>query len=378
MSHENYFGKKMDLSPEDSLRLNVLLTQGLQAVRVDESRMIVYALTERGEAKVPLNANCRDEQYIRNVKSLLSSHSLGSPGGYPVYLKRWTRMGQAKDESLSQLLVLGEEEAVIAVVHAPGLTNELARRAWWCSPTSDNARRMLEKEAVVKGDMGPILSEFLIEHLPFEEDALAMIDSVKASLQFGLVSEEQKQSLWTKAKMKGAYFVGFLQAMPDDLPGDALANKNYESFKEKLNPLIENKSAQLLLRVLSPAGQNYLNAIDASLKRPSDQNVVVALFMTIENYFKDICPGFESRRDIDLIKAEAQTNCEKCDEQLAEIKALLPEAEPYLHAMMVLSGYCEELTFPVFGQTDAVGSVMRKRIKHLTDPIKEQTKILRT
>jgi len=370
----------MDLSPEDSLRLNVLLTQGLQAVRVDESRMIVYALTERGEAKVPLNANCRDEQYIRNVKSLLSSHSLGSPGGYPVYLKRWTRMGQAKNESLSQLLVLGEEEAVIAVVHAPGLTNELARRAWWCSPTSDNARRMLEKEAVVKGDMGPILSEFLIEHLPFEEDALAMIDSVKASLQFGLVSEEQKQNLWTKAKLKGAYFVGFLQAMPDTLPGGASANNNYESFKKKLKPLIEkeNKSAQLLLRVLSAAGQNYLDAIDASLKRPSDQNVVVALFMTIEDYFKDICPGFDSHRDIELIKQEAQNKCAKCDEQLAEIKLLVPEAKSYLNAMMVLSGYCEELTFPVFGQTDAVGSVMRKRIKHLTDPIKEQTKILRT
>jgi len=370
----------MDLSPEDSLRLNVLLTQGLQAVRVDESRMVVYALTERGEAKVPLNANCRDEQYIRNVKSLLSSHSLGSPGGYPVYLKRWTRMGQAKDDSLNQLLVLGEEEAVVAVVHAPGLTNELARRAWWCSPTSDNARRMLEKEAVVKGDMGPVLSAFLIEHLPFEEDALAMIDSVKSSLQIGLVTEEQKQSLWTKAKMKGAYFVGFLQAIPDDLPGDAAENSLYESIKEKLSPLLEkgNKPAKLLLRVMSAAGQNYLNAIDASLKRPSDQNVVVSLFMTIENYFKDICPGFENRRDIDLIKDEAQQKYLQCNEQLAELKAIAPEAEAYLNAMMILSGYCEELTFPVFGQTDAVGSVMRKRIKHLTDPIKAQTKILRS
>lgn len=370
----------MDLSPEDSLRLNVLLHQGLQAVRVDESRMVVYALTERGEAKVPLNSNCRDEQYIRNVKSLLSSHSLGSPGGYPVYLKRWTRMGQAKDDSLDQLLVLGEEEAVVAVVHAPGLTNELARRAWWCMPTSDNARRMLEKEAVVKGDMGPILSEFLIEHLPFEEDALAMIDSVKASLQPGLVSAEQKQSLWSKAKMKGAYFVGFLQAMPDTLPGDASANLQYESFKEKLNDLIEkgNKPAKLLIRILSESGQNYLNAIDASLKRPSDQNVVVSLFMTIEDYFTDICPGFENRRDIVLIKDEAQQKCSQCDEQLEALKKIVPESEPYLNAMMVLSGYCEELTFPVFGQTDAVGSVMRKRIKHLTDPIKEQTGILRS
>lgn len=370
----------MDLSPEDSLRLNVLLTQGLQAVRVDESRMIVYALTERGEAKVPLNSNCRDEKYIRNVKSLLSSHSLGSPGGYPVYLKRWTRMGQAKDESLEQLLVLGEEEAVVAVVHASGLTDEIARRAWWCMPNTDNARRMLEKQAVINGEMGPVLAEFLIEHLPFEEDPLAMIDSVKAALQPGLVTEELRQSLWEKAKLKGAYFVGFLQAMPDNLPGNAEAHPRYADYKKVLVPLIAqgNKQAALLLKVMSAAGQNYINTIDAALKRPSDQNVVVALFMTLENYFADICPGFENHREITEIVAEAKHKCQQCDEQLTELKAAVPDAENYIHAMMVLSGYCEELTFPVFGQTDAVGSVMRKRIKHLTDPIKVQTSVLRS
>lgn len=370
----------MDLSPEDSLRLNVLLHQGLQAVRVDESRMVVYALTDRGEAKVPLNANCRDDQYIRHVKSLLSSHSLGSPGGYPVYLKRWTRMGQAKDDSLDQLLLLGEEEAVIAVVHASGLTNELARRAWWCSQTSDNARRMLEKQAVVEGDMGPELSAFLIEHLPFEDDALAMIDSVKVSLKHGLVTEEQKQNLWAKAKMKGAYYVGFLLAMPDDLPDDANEHALYASLKEKLQPLItdNNKSAALLLRVLSAAGQKYINVIDASLKRPSDQNVIVAIFMTIQGYFEGVCPVFGNRRDIQLIKAEATEMFAQCDDQLAELKQLAPETERYINAMMVLSAYSEELTFPIFGQTDAIGSVMRKRVKHLTDVIKEQTKILRS
>ena len=44
----------MDLSAEDKLRLNVLLAQKLQAVRIDESKMTVFALTDRGEAKVKL------------------------------------------------------------------------------------------------------------------------------------------------------------------------------------------------------------------------------------------------------------------------------------------------------------------------------------
>ncbi|TNF32951.1 MAG: hypothetical protein EP315_08975 [Gammaproteobacteria bacterium] len=372
----------MDLSPEDSLRLNVLLSQGLQAVRIDESRMVVHALTTRGEAKIPLNPKGRSTQYVRDVKALFSSHSLGSPGGYPVYLKRWTRMGQAKDDSLEQLLMLGEEEAVVAVVHAAGLTNELARRAWWCMPTADNARRMLEKDDVVKGDMGPVLAEFLVENLPFEEEPLAMIDSVRAALQPGLISDDMKRGLWSKAKMKSAYYVGFLQAIPDELPVEVDAHPAYDRLQQQLAELTaqNNRAARQFLRVMSQAGQNYLHTIDAALKRPSNQDMVVALFMTIEKYFRDICPGFRSKRDIEQILAEAGQHCEQCLEHNVELRALLetvPEFQAHIQAMLTVSGYCEELLFPVFGQTDAVGSVMRKKIKHLTDPLLNQLSILR-
>ena len=83
----------MELSSEDTLRLNVLLANKPLAVRIDESRMIVYGLSEQGEAKIQLNPAGRPEQYVRKVRELLSGHILGSPGGYPVYLRRWTRMG---------------------------------------------------------------------------------------------------------------------------------------------------------------------------------------------------------------------------------------------------------------------------------------------
>ena len=133
----------MSLSPEDALRLNVLLANKPQAIRINESSMVVSGLTADGEARVELRPNCRDDQYIRKVKELISGHVLGSPGGYPVYLQRWTRMGQMKDDSLEQLLMLGEPEAVVAAVCAPGLTDELARRAWWAMEDADNARHML-------------------------------------------------------------------------------------------------------------------------------------------------------------------------------------------------------------------------------------------
>jgi len=55
--------------------------------------MVVRGLSEKGESKVPLHPERRPEQYVRSVKALISGHILGSPGGYPVYLRRWTRMG---------------------------------------------------------------------------------------------------------------------------------------------------------------------------------------------------------------------------------------------------------------------------------------------
>ena len=55
----------MELSSEDTLRLNVLLANKPLAVRIDESRMVVYGLSEKGEAKVQLNPAGRPEQYVR-------------------------------------------------------------------------------------------------------------------------------------------------------------------------------------------------------------------------------------------------------------------------------------------------------------------------
>ena len=104
-----------------------------------------------------------------------------------------TRMGQSRsNDSLHKLLLLGEPEAVVAVVHSGGLTNELAKRAWWCAPNAENARCMLENKEVVNGSMGPELAKFLVEFLPFEESSKAMMNSVRLVLQSNLIDEETK------------------------------------------------------------------------------------------------------------------------------------------------------------------------------------------
>ncbi|MCW8922410.1 MAG: sulfur reduction protein DsrS [Gammaproteobacteria bacterium] len=369
----------MELSAEDNLRLNVLLAQKLQAVRIDESKMTVHALTDKGEAKVVLNPNCKDEKYLKEVKELLSTHVTGSPGGYPVFISRWTRMGQARDESLQQLLLLGESEAVVAAVHAPGLTDELAERAWWAMPTADNARRMLEKEAVVQGKTGAVLAEFLIEFLPFEEDPHVMIDSVRLVLQPGLISEEEKQKLWIKAKNKRNFYVGFLHAVPDALPVDAQSHASYQSVIEKIQLLIDegNPYAIMLSRILSAQGQAFVQTAQLALKKPSNQEVVESLLNAIAAYFRSIKPKTYTTDNIEVICDEAGCKCNASED--AALKAVLdvvPEMKEMIRAMLVLSCLSVALINPVFSQTDAIGTMMRKKIKHITDPVLDQLSIL--
>ncbi|MCW8942871.1 MAG: hypothetical protein OQK93_06815 [Gammaproteobacteria bacterium] len=374
----------MELSAEDNLRLNVLLAQELHAVRIDESKMTVFALTAKGEAKVPLNAIGKDEPYIKEIKALFSTHVMGSPGGYPVYLKRWTRMGQARDDSLAQLLLLGEPEAVVAAVHAPGLTDELAARAWWAMPTSENARRMLEKKAVVEGETGKVLAEFLVEFLPFEEEQSDMIESVRLVLQPGLISQQEKEKLWSKTKTKRSFYVGFLHACADDLPVEVDAHEHYDVIKQQLEPLLEeaNPYALMLEKVLSAKGQAFVRTAEDALKKPGNQDVVVSLLEAISKYFETILPDKFTDDDIDAICSEAETLCRSDNEALNKVVASLQgnveDGQKYLSAMTVLACLSVKLVNPIFARSDAIGTVMRKKIKPVTDPVVEQLHILRS
>jgi hypothetical protein len=372
----------MELSHEDSLRLNVLLAQQLKAVRIDESAMVVHALTERGEAKVPLRPTGRDDHYLRAVRELLSTHVLDSPGGYPVYLRRWTRMGQARTGSLDRLLLLGEPEAVVAVVHAEGLSDELARRAWWAMPIADNARCMLERDSVASGSMGPELAAFLVEFLPFEEEPRAIMDSVRLVLKPGLIDESTRLQLWNRAKRKNTYFVGFLQALPDALPESAAPHPQHPYAQARLDALCEaaNPIALQLVRCLSGAGQAYLKTAEEVLLKPNNQDVVVALLETLAEYFAAACPAVGAAPDIEgiLVQASASDPDDAGQEgALQAVRDAAPELDAVITAMRVLAQLGETLVAPVFARTDAIGTVMRRKIEPITTPIVERLRLLR-
>jgi hypothetical protein len=368
----------MQLSSEDQLRLNVLVAQPLQAVRIDESRMCVYVLSEKGDATVQLNPTCKDDKYVRLVRQFLSTHYLGSPGGYPVYLKRWTRMGQARDDSLEKLLLVGEPEAVAAVVHASGLTNELARRAWWSSATAENARRMLEKESVAKGVMGPELAKFLIEFLPFEEHQKAIIDSVRLVLQPGLVTEELREEVWKRGNRKNVYYIGFLQQTPHDLPVEVDSHHQWKEVGIKIQSELdaENKIAKLLCQILSPDGQAFLQTTELVLNKPNDQEAVAAILNVIGEYFNKFENDLPNWRDMRALSDYAE-QYHQDPQEVQRLLALDQSLLPQLKAIFNLAMINETLVDPIFGMSDAIGSVMRKKIEPVVTPVMENIKLLR-
>ncbi len=371
----------INLSNEDNLRMNVLLHQKLHAIRIDESKMIVYGLSDKGEAKVPLKANCKDEVYIKQVKELISTHVLGSPGGYPIFLRRWTRTGQSRTpESLERLLLLGEPEAIIAVVNADKISNEVARRAWWAMPTAGNARCLLCHKDVVDGDMGKVLAEFLVEFLPFEEEPRAMIESARLVLQKNLITKEVRESLWKKGQRKNALLVGFLQTLPNELPLESKEHKVFSATNDKLASLNNNMFSKIVIRILSKEGQAYLDTVEAVMKKPSNQDVVISLFKTIKDYFKSVCPNQIEYQDVDMLLVDASKYIDVTATQHEDLKVFLksfPELSRMVKSIVILSLIGESLINPVFSRTDAIGSLMRKKISHITSPMLNEISMLR-
>jgi hypothetical protein len=372
----------MELSSEDALCLNVMLAAGVRAVRINESTMTVYGLTDRGEAAVQLHPTGRPEQYLRLVKETLAEHAMDSPGGYPVHLRRWTRMGQLGDANLMQLLQLGEEEAVVAVVHAPTLTDEVARYAWWAMPTSDNARRMLEKETVAQSEMGRVLAAHLVEHLPFEENPYAIIETVRLLLQPGLIDEEMREAIWKKGRHKTAHYIGFLEQIPDTLPGQLSPRADWGTIHPKLAQLAaHNRTARLLDRVLSGPGQTFLNTCLMAMQRPANQEVVNALLNALGNYFRRELPREEWALhqpgvDDPSLPAVPQLSAN----QMAELEAarsVLPELRAELEALCALATVSSLVVRPMFARTTAVGALMRTKLEPAFAPIIEQIAVLR-
>ena len=355
----------MQLADEDTLRLNVLATTAL-AIRIDEKTMCVEALTERQTHRIELKPTGHPDRYLRAVRENLSVLALGTPGGYPVFIRRWTRTGALETGRLAGLLRLGEAEAVVAVAASPNLDDELARRAWWCLPTAEVARLMLSHPDVANGRTGPELSQFLLDHLPFEDTSRSIIDTVKLLLYSRLLNEEESNQLRTRAENHVACMVGFLSAGPNYLC-DPQATTHFDTESGN-DALME----QLLQHAASRQGETFLRCAHHALKKAVDMDTVVDTLNALGEYGKPLCGETvlpRSAQDLQQIvesRIDSSNTALDSDRPAADKSADDRDRQSALIAL----GLCgEPLVAPFFAKSDAVGSLMRRKLKPVLEPV---------
>jgi len=338
------------LASEDALRLAVLLAGEVHAVRIDEGALTLHALTPRGEARVALHPEGRPERYLLRVREALAGHAMGSPGGYPVHLRRWTRSGHASPRNLEALLRLGEPEAVTAVALSAHLSDELARRAWWARPDDETARSMLGAEAVRRGSMGPLLARHLLDHLAFESDADAAIASVCAVAAAGLLDEGARARLWRAAANRPHYLIGWLAHAPHTLPpAPALPLPAELAAAAAAGDAL----AGLLERCASPAGQGFLRALALALERPPTHDATFRLLDITAAWF---APA----------RFDGPTP--------APVAAAAPRTRAALTALAATGRAAAE---PILDRTSAVGPLMQRHLAPVLQPLLQHMQTLR-
>lgn len=365
----------MELTAEDGLRLHVLLARRPLAIRVEPDALELRALTDAGELAMALHPSGSVEAYLRVVRERLSDHALGTPHGYPVFLREWTRTGQARDQSLHKLLLLGEPEATTAVVHASGLTPDLARYAWWAAPDADHARTMLRNAAVADSPVGEQMRGYLLEFLPFEQASVEVIESVRVIVSHA--SDELREQLWQRAHRRPAYLAGFLAAGAHALPLSASATSHPLLDDAAVNGELSrlaahNWFAAALCGALSPTGRTFLHTLHRAIERAADQDTVISLVDSLERYFEDsrgASPTARSGADLAAVVYEAMDST-----AARELGASMPDAagaHALIRALATVTNVGEPMLAEIFGRTDAVGSVMRKRLEPMTGPLGE-------
>lgn len=363
-----------EISPEDALRINVLLANQPQAIRINESSMTLFGLLGDSETSIKLNPNCPDEKYLKQIRSLLSERALGNPVGYPLYLQRWTRMGKMRDESLRELLKLGDPEAVFAVVCAEGLTDELARRAWWASEEPENARRMLQTRTVSEGNTGKQLARYLIEFLPFETDTEIMIESVRVAMRPGLLPENERKALWKKSARKTPYLTGFIAAAPDDLPDRMPQRDDLPGIRDLLS-VETTPVAGLLLKTLSGNGQLFLDACLRILNKPPTQDVITTTLDVIRSYYAVLRPAGDPDLTLAQLVEEAAVYAAGTP-VLQPLCARTPSLRREVEAMHILSGLGYGVLRPQLKGSSAAGGLMRRKLEPVLQGISDQIKVL--
>lgn len=366
----------MELSSEDELRLQVLLVNA-EAVRIDEQRMMVCGWSAEREFEVTLTPVGSADRYIQAVRAYLSTAVLGSPKHFPSHLRRWAGHGQIDNAPLEKLLLLGNPEAVFAVACSPRLTAALAQRVWWTAPGPDMARQLLRHRLVVDDTVGKLLAQWLVEYLPFETELSDMLDSARLLLQPNLIDEATRVRLWEMGRRNKAYRIGFLLECPDGLPQKVPARADASALADRFASLVHvgSEVARLLVKTAGIEEQSFLAASLDVLGGLNSQEEVSAALNAIGAYHAALRVYGEHAQTPERVLKWVEIAIGK----QAKLDARYLDAGilAQLRALFILAHASDDWVTPIFAQSDAGGSVMRKQIEPVVTVVTDALRVLK-
>ncbi|QKQ24710.1 hypothetical protein HUE58_06400 [Candidatus Ruthia endofausta] len=344
------------LSTEDILKLNVLISTSI-AIRIDTYKLVVVGLNAQfKEQAIDLNPTYDSDAYIKAVKKLLINQILDTMGGYPSYLKRWSRIGQVASSNLASLLKLGEVEAVVAVSNATNLDKDLLKLAWWCATNTDNqaeiGRLLLTKDLCINTKVGKDIAHYLLEFLPFTQDVEQLIDTTNLILQKDLISKQEKAKLWEQGQRKTALLVGFIERIQSNLPSEV--DQTPLDFKHQDLQVVSSKQAQLLLKTLIHI-----------LKKINQETILYRTLNVLGQYLSH--SSITCKESINNIINQANI-----------ITHDTKDEKEKLFARMLLAGVSERLVISTISAHNLTGSAIRKKLINILEPIQKALNTLTT
>jgi hypothetical protein len=184
-----------------------------------------------------------------------------------------------------------------------------------------------------------------------------------------------RDELWRRCRRKPSYYLGFLASMPDSLPQSAAPRLLSESEASALRALADagNPFAGQWLRICAAAGQTFVQTLLRVMEKPANQEVVSLSLEVVRDYFSPLRP--EGDPDLTLEALQQQSFGFKHPTLKACLRAV-PERERELRTLYLLSGVGYGVLRPVFSKSDAVGSLMRRKLEPLLAPLRQRLESL--
>ena len=194
-----------------------------------------------------------------------------------------------------------------------------------------------------------------------------------------MIDIEARERIFRLGTHRNAYHIGFLDAVPDNLPHLLPARADYASYRDRLAALAEhgNALAAFLAKLLDAPGQTFLAVSEAQLQHPVDKYTAAALMDIIGNYFRPARCAAEPAGEIDAALKCTETLMASARDELKALLESVPELRGEIGAMLTLAHTSERLVTPIIAVTTASGTLLRRKLEPVVNPVLQQYALLR-